>query len=233
MLKPTGRGLNKKSSSISKKLAKMKVVANLCSIQNRDFSIIASNCTGTLPYRFLKIPYATPTANLLFYAPCYLKFIKNLEHYLAQPLKFTALSKYPRGETTRLEYEHYFPVGVLDDIEVHFMHYHSESDALEKWNRRKQRINFDNMIFAFTDKDLCTPELLREFDELEHPNKYVLTAKHYPEIRSAIQVPYFADQDEIGDCYTHYNHLAHIDFRKLVDKPVTNEQPQPVLYASQ
>ncbi len=211
----------------------MKVVANLCSIQNREFSVIASNCTGTLPYRFLKIPYATPTANLLFYAPCYLKFVKNLEYYLNQPLRFTAQSRYPRGEQTRQEFEHFFPIGVLDDIEVHFMHYHSESDALEKWERRKQRINFDNMIFAFTDKDLCTPELIQEFDAIEHPNKYVLTANPMPEIRSAIHVPYFTGQSEIGDCYTHYNHLSHIDFRKLIDKPVTNEQPQPVLYASQ
>lgn len=226
MLKPS-------SQSLTQKLAKMRVVANLCSIQNRDFSIIASNCTGTLPYRFLKIPYSTPTVNLLFYAPCYLKFVKNLEHYLAQPMTFTALSKYPRGEQTRVEHEHYFPVGQLDDIEVHFMHYYNETEAVEKWERRKQRINFDNLIFAFTDKDLCTPELLAEFDAIDHPQKYVLTAKHIPEISSAVQVPYFADQDEIGDCYTHYNHLAHIDFRKLIDQPVTCEQPQPALYASQ
>lgn len=221
------------ASSLNNKINKAKVIANICSIQNRDFSVIASNCTGTLPYRFLKSRYNTPTANLLFMAPCYLKFIKNLEYYLSIPMVFYTTSRYAYAEKIRAAHQHYYPIGTLDDIEVHFMHYTTASDAKAKWNKRRQRVNYDNLIFAFTDKDLCTPEHLYEFDAIDHPHKFVLTANYWPDIKCAIQVPHFAGQREIGDCYTHYEHLKHIDFRSLVDHPVPREQPQPSLYASQ
>lgn len=205
------------SDNLSEKFNKLRVVANIRGIQSRNFSIIASNCTGALPYRFLKFPYTSPTVNLFFFAPCYIKFIKNLDYYLSAPLKFAPRSSYKQGELIRTLHGRY-PVGRLDDIEIHFMHYPNAEDATEKWNRRVERINRNNLIFAFTDKDLCTPELLEEFDGLDLPNKYVLTAKHYPHLQSAIQVPYFAGMSEIGDCYTRYDHLTHVDFRRIVDQ---------------
>ena len=203
-------------NNLGEKFNKLRVFANINTIRSRDFSIISSNCAGTLPYRFLKMSYTSPTVNLFFYAPCYLKFVKNLEHYLSVPLEFKSRSSYKEGDKVRANNGQY-PLGRLDDIEIHFMHYSSKSDAYEKWNRRKQRINFDNLILTFTDKDLCTPELLREFDDLPFDNKIVLTANSWPHIRSHVQVPHFNGLSEIGDCYTRYDHLTHVDFRELVD----------------
>ncbi len=219
------------SDNLSEKFNKLRVVANIRGIRNRDFSIIASNCTGTLPYRFLNIPYTSPTVNLFFHAPCYLKLVKNLDYYLSVPLRFTPRSSYAQGELVRSLHHHY-PVGRLDDIEVHFMHYSSETEAADKWNRRKERINRDNMIFAFTDKDLCTDELISEFDALPFDNKYVLTAKAMPHIKSAIHVPACDGMTEIGDCYTRYDHLSHIDFRQLIDRSSAAVQHDTALYAS-
>ncbi len=213
------------------KLGRVWVRANIRNIKTREFCIIASNCTGTLPYRFLDIPYNTPTVNLLFLAPCYLKFIQNLEHYLNEPLVFYPTSKYPEGESIRNNFRHHYPIGTLDDIEVHFMHYQTAAEAKNKWDRRKKRVDPDNLIFAFTDKDLCTPALLEEFDSLPYPNKYVLTAKNWPQLKSTIQVPYFEDEQEIGDCYTHYGHLAHIDFVELISSVAKSNQTKQVPYA--
>ena len=203
---------------IRRNFDRLRVIQNIRSIKSRDFSIIASNCTGALPYRFLGMPYTSPTVNLFFFAPCYLRFVRNLDHYLAQPLMFSPVSRYRQGELTRAVHGQY-PVGLLDDVEIHFMHYSCETDAEAKWNRRKTRINRDNLIYAFTDKDLCTPELLEAFDSLEGARKYVLTSQFNPGIQSAIQVPHFEDRAEIGDCYTHFEHLSHIDFRTLIDIP--------------
>lgn len=207
------------SEKLGEKFRKLRVVANINTIKSRDFSIIASNCTGTLPYRFLKMAYTSPTVNLFFFAPCYLKFVKNLEYYLGLPLKFKTRSGYEHGELVRNSHGQY-PLGQLDDIEIHFMHYTSQSEATEKWNRRKQRINFDNLVLVFTDKDLCTPELIREFDDLPHKNKLVLTAKSWPDIQSHIRVPHFNGMSEIGDCYTRYDYLTHVNFRQLIDTSV-------------
>ena len=47
------------------------------------------------------------------------------------------------------------PIGVLDDIEVVFLHYKSEQEALEKWNRRSKRINWNNIVFKFSEQNYC------------------------------------------------------------------------------
>lgn len=190
------------------------VILKLRKISDRDFTIISSNCTGTLPYRFLNLPYTSPTVNLFFFAEDYLKFVSRLDFYLSCPLRFASESRFDEGNTTR-DNHGWYPIGKLDDIEIHFMHYHSETEALEKWNRRKRRINRDKLILAFTDRDLCTEEHLKAFDELPHPNKFVLTARHWPEIKSSIQVPRWQHCDEIGDAYTHYDALLHLDFNAL------------------
>lgn len=185
-------------------------------IKSRDFSIIASNCSGTLPYRFLDMPYTSPTIDLYFMAPDYIRFVKQLDYYLAQPLTFISQSRYQQAELVRQNSGNY-PVGVLDDIEIHFMHYDNEADATAKWNRRKNRINKDKLIFAFTDRDLCTPALLKEFDSLPFENKFVFTANPHPDIQNSIQIKDFAGQSEMGDAYTNYDTLLHVNFARLID----------------
>jgi len=194
---------------------KARVVHHIRGINSRDFSIIASNCTGTLPYRFLKMPYLSPTVNLFFYAPCYLKFASRLDHYLQQELRFKSESGYAEGRATHEAFGRY-PVGVLDDIEIHFMHYDSEDDALEKWNKRKQRINREKLIFAFTDRDLCTYDLMQQFDDLPG-NKILLTARHCPWLKSAVHIPAYQGCSEMGDGYTNYDTLMDVNYRALID----------------
>ncbi|MBX2886098.1 MAG: DUF1919 domain-containing protein [Granulosicoccus sp.] len=208
-------------------IGKARVIFRVRQIRRRDFCIIASNCTGSLPYRFLKLPYNTPTVNLFFYAPDFIRFVQRLDHYLAQPLRFTPISKFPDNAAVHEAHGNY-PIGRLDDIEVHFMHYINESEAEEKWNRRKLRINRDNLVIAFTDKDLCTPELLADFDNLPYPRKFVLTAQQHPMIKSSVQVPAYADASEVGDTYTNFNTLAHIDFAELLDRPAIETADNPV-----
>ncbi len=188
---------------------------HLRSIKSRDFTIIASNCTGTLPYRFLKMDILTPTANLFFHAPCYLKFVSRLDHYLAQPLRFVPESRYQQGRITHAEHGHY-PIGKLDDIEIHFMHYSDASDAENKWERRKRRINRNNILYAFTDRDACTPEIMQAFDRLPG-RKLLLTANPAPWLSCAVTVPHWYGQKEIGDAYTRYDTLRHINYRAFID----------------
>jgi len=196
---------------------KARVIRHIRQIQSRDFSILASNCTGTLPYRFLDMPYLTPTINLFFFAPCYMKFVSNLDHYLDQTLEFVTESRYAPGRRTHAAHGGY-PIGKLDDIEIHFMHYADNDDAADKWNRRKLRINRQRLIYSFTDRDLCTPQLMQAFDQLPGP-KLLLTARAYPWLSSAIAVPGYHGQSEISDAYTHYEVLTDIDFRSLIDHP--------------
>lgn len=197
------------------KARKYNVQRHIRGIESRDFSLIASNCTGTLPYRFLDMPHLSPTVNLFFFAPDYLKFASRLEHYLNQPMGFIATSKYQQGRATHEGHGRY-PIGLLDDIEVHFMHYSSEADAVDKWHRRAARVNFDNLIFTFTDRDLCTPELIQQFNELPG-RKLMLTARPLPWVPCAVPVPAYRGLSEVGDAYTRYDHLTHVNYRGLID----------------
>lgn len=203
---------------LSKLANKAAVIRNIKRIQSRDFSILASNCTGTLPYRFLDIPYTSPTVNLFFFAPCYMKFVQNLDYYLNQTLSFASESRYLQGRMTHAKFNRY-PIGVLDDIEIHFVHYESAKDASEKWHRRAARINRRNLVYSFTDRDLCTSKLLEEFARLPG-KKILLTAKHYPWIPCAIQMPAYRGQPVSGDSYTKYHELAHVDFKQIYDGSV-------------
>jgi len=208
------------------KIRKLNVLRHARGIQSRDFSLIASNCTGTIPYRFLDMPHLSPTVNLFFFAPDYLKFASRLKHYLAQPLTFKTSSKYAEGRETHKGHGPY-PIGQLDDIEIHFMHYTSEEDAKEKWERRAARVNFNNLIFTFTDRDLCTPELIHQFNELPG-KKLLLTAKPMPWIPCAVTVPAYRGCSEVGDAYTRYDYLTHINYQGLIDGP-SKKDPSVVL----
>ena len=54
-----------------------------------------------------------------------------------------------------------YPVAKLGDIEVYFMHYHSEEEAAEKWYRRIKRINPDHMIFKLSQREECSKKILK------------------------------------------------------------------------
>ncbi|MEE9332631.1 MAG: DUF1919 domain-containing protein [Granulosicoccaceae bacterium] len=213
--------LTKTTQKATKLARKAQVQQHIRGIKSRDFSIIASNCTGTLPYRFIDMTYLSPTANLFFYAPCYLKFAARLDYYLKQELKFVGSSKYVPGRIVHQQFGQY-PIAHLDDVEIHFMHYETAYDAQDKWIRRSQRINPKKIIFAFTDRDLCTLDLMQQFDLLPG-RKILLTAQASPWLSSAITVPAYRGQSEIGDAYTNYNHLSHVNFRRLIDGPAVTQ----------
>ncbi len=96
---------------------------------HNEFVIISNNCWGGQVYQWFQKPYQTPFVGLFLYGPCYMKFLRDIDYYLASELVFIQASKYKKRPKT-------YPIGVLDDIEIHFTHYKSEEEALEKWMRR-------------------------------------------------------------------------------------------------
>lgn len=153
-------------------------------LKNKEFSIISNNCWGGRVYQDLGIAYRTPFVGLFLYAPCYIKLLKNLEYYMGLQLNFVNHSKYM--EANEVREENPYPIGTLDDIEIHFLHYKNQQEAIEKWNRRTARINWGNIFIKFSDRDLCTEGLLIEFDNLNHENKICFTAKEYKNLKSNI-----------------------------------------------
>lgn len=145
-------------------------------LKNKDFTIISNNCYAGWIYRYFNLKYCTPTVGLFIMPNDYIKFLNNLEYYIKK-CKLTFIdakdSKYIKYLSKNVDKFGDYPIGRLDDIEIHFLHYKSESEAFEKWNRRSNRINWNNIIIKFDDQNGCTLENLKSFADVK--NKYKKT----------------------------------------------------------
>ncbi len=106
--------------------------------------------------------------------------LRDLKYYLSQAdLTFISHdeSKYKEEVVKNGEYNKY-PIGLLGGkVEIHFLHYTDQYEAQQKWQRRLNRIHWDNLVVKFSDRDLCTPELLKEFHQLPFPKTLSLSVE--------------------------------------------------------
>ncbi len=143
-------------------------------LKNKDFTIISNNCWAGRTYQYLDMPYLSPTVGLYFFAPDYIKFVSDLKRYLEMPLTFIDAEQSKYFEELKIRNQLDKPIGILDDVEIVFLHYQSQAEAKEKWERRKARVNFDNIIIKMSRMNLCTEDHLREIDELPFENKIII-----------------------------------------------------------
>lgn len=177
-----------------------------------DISIISSNCFAGRIMQDIRMEYNSPTLGLYFMYPDYIEFLKNLKFYLTKAkIQFVEKSKYPLGNERREKRSQWYPIGTLDGkVEIHFLHYHTEQEAAEKWYRRASRVNFDNLFIIGMDQNLCTEQDIREFDKLPYNNKIIFSTYNLP-LESNEYMPEFADCDEVGNAYNK-GHLFYKHF---------------------
>lgn len=180
------------------------------------FTILSNNCWGGHVYRYFGFPYNTPTVGMYFFSGDYIKFLTKLDHYLTVDLimigskeskHYEELVKYHKESLN-------VPIGRLDDIEIVFLHSHSPEEAFIKWNRRKQRINKDNLIVKMSQMNGCTYEHLRAFDELPYKRKFVFTTKDYG-LKSQVIFKECLGENEILNDTTNFR--KYVDLIKLIN----------------
>ncbi len=155
-------------------------------LKNTTPTIISSNCNGEYWYYDMKLRFLSPTINLSFEMNDYVKMLENLEWYMKQEIV--------PYEDDRFDY----PTGMLGDIEIRFNHYKTFEEAVEKWEERKKRIQWDNLFILGIDGDHCTYESIKRFDSLPYKNKVIFTHVPYPEFKSAYYIPGFEDEKGVG-----------------------------------
>lgn len=134
------------------------------------FVLIANNCFGGEVYQRFGLPYNSPFVGLFVPGPDFVRLLADLDGYLAQPLRFPADAhsewRWP-GAT--------YPLGLLGDVEIHFVHYASAEEAAAKWYRRKDRLlrqtDRSRFFYKICDRDGGSPDVLRAFHELPLANK--------------------------------------------------------------
>lgn len=161
-------------------------------LKRNDFSIVSNNCWGGHIHQKIGNEYRSPFVGLYLAPECYLKLLKSFPASLAAPLTFAETSRHAYVNSARRNKNDHSPIGLLGDgIELHFIHYESEAEARDKWQRRLQRMekNVDRIFFKFDDRDGCTPEQLREFDLLPFRNKVCFVSRPNLGLKCGVWIP--------------------------------------------
>jgi uncharacterized protein (DUF1919 family) len=160
-------------------------------VRTKNFSIFSNNCWAGKVYSDLDLPYMTPFIGLFLNPPCYLRLLKNINNYLEADLSFTNTSQYEDINKLINQGKIRYPIGLLKkDVEIHFQHYSSQSEALEKWNRRLKRIDWvsGNILVEFCPGKPEHDDYFAEFEKLNFPHKVCFTHKNYPAFPSTIWI---------------------------------------------
>lgn len=146
-----------------------------------SISIISQNCIGGVFYHDMGQQFLSPTINLFFCPSDFIKMVKNLVYYMEL--------------TPKMKWDEEYPIGYLDDIEIRFMHYQTCSEALETWERRKRRINWDKILILCTDRDGFDNDMFSEWQTIPYP-KVLFTACSY--YNSDPSVVYYSEYEKLG-----------------------------------
>lgn len=138
-------------------------------LRNHDFSIICSNCAGGVISHRLGKAFRSPTVNLWMRQRDFLKLAADLRTYMSCELEF-------------VDSEYDYPVARLKDVLIYFNHSQSNAEAAADWNRRKARINYENLFLLMYDREDLTLAELREIEKIPCRGKVVFSDKERPEL---------------------------------------------------
>lgn len=154
-------------------------------LKNKNFTLLAPNCGAGILYHELGLPFLSPTINLSMDQKDFLKFIKDLDHYTSEKLRFVADANYN------------FPCAWLDDIYIRFVHYDSRKDAAEKWYSRCKRINKDNIYFYMLERNGITEKDLIGLDLLPYNGGIVFTNHEYANLPFTVFCQRYENQNSV------------------------------------
>ena len=158
-------------------------------------TIISQNCWGGIVYDMLGLPFKSPFINMYESKEDYIKLLSSPKKYMQYPLVFE-----------RFEYEtnlkRDYPVAKCGDILLHFNHYLTFEEANDCWLRRKERIDWDNLIVVFFEED---PNKINNFLNMPYKNKICLAPFEHP-CKDVVAVAH----ENNNNCFCYYANLkAH------------------------
>ena len=96
-------------------------------------SVIGDDCWAGEFYKYLDSPYLSPLVGVYVVPPGHLQIVASPREMLTQPLRF-------------IKSEKPFPVATLGGVELWFMQYKDEDEAGQKWQRRLERVRWENLL---------------------------------------------------------------------------------------
>lgn len=145
-------------------------------------SIVSSNCYGGIAYHTLSMECLSPFKNLFVREKDYLKMISNLKWYMEQKPVFDCY-----GEDGGVKY----PILKIDTVKIHCNHSASVEEAISTWERRKKKINYDNLFWVMYTMDM---DVANAFYEITKNLKSVCFVPWKPNNEKEINLPIFSDK---------------------------------------
>lgn len=135
------------------------------SLRENPVSIITSNCMGGFLYHYLDLCFSSPFINTFIYYNDFEKLTQNLYFYLNQPLKEECA-----GDMLTC------PVGSLGEedkkIYIQFRHDYNFDMAREAFDKRRRRINWDNLLITtYSNKQ----EEIERFEKIPYQKKICIS----------------------------------------------------------
>lgn len=191
-------------------------------LNRTDFTIISNNCWGGMIYESYNLPKQSPTVGLYFMASDYIKFVSNLRGYIEKDLKFIQPEESKWKDSEQIKNDVHFgeyPIGKLGDVEIFFLHYKDEEEALAKWQRRVKRINWDRLLIKFNDQNGCTLKNLNDFLSLPYKNKIFFTSNEWPNITNdrVVKISQFPKHKSIMASYEPFGSNKYLNIENLLN----------------
>lgn len=166
-------------------------------------SIFSNNCWAGYTYHSLGLEFTSPLINMFESETDYLKLLKDPKKYMNETLQLVDTGY-------NVFYKKEYPIVKCGDITLNFLHYNSFEQALDCWNRRKQRINWDNLFVMMYTESYDTAH---EFTKLPYTKKICF-------------VPFNSD-DKSLICvdFRHVNEMPNLSFTDIVCRMATGACP--------
>lgn len=121
-------------------------------LKQSKLTIVSNTCWGGKVYYSLGLECLSPFKNLFFSNNDYLKILNNFKYYM---------SIEPQFDRIGYEYnDNSYPILKIEDIDIHCNHEKKPEKAIADWNRRREKINYDNVMIEMLADD---KEIAKEF----------------------------------------------------------------------
>ena len=197
-------------NKLKRRINRWRFKRSVKSLRDTKFCLIANNCFGSRIYKILKREYNTPFVGLFLMPECFAKLVANFDGYMDKDICFINKSKYPPHDEPGRGADQY-PLGLLGDLELHFVHYKSEQDALEAWERRKARIDRNNMHFILITNGPCDEKVIAQFTGKAPSKKVCFHRQKNLKMPACVYIP--SKIEDMGNLYSQYQRfVGRFDF---------------------
>ncbi|MBQ7779919.1 MAG: DUF1919 domain-containing protein [Clostridia bacterium] len=185
-------------------------------LKNPSPTVISDTCMGGLIYHNLGLKFTSPTINMWISKDEYLDFLENLRGFLSVDMTEVTDSGYS------------YPVGMITcgkkSVHIHGNHYKSFDELRQKWNERKERVDYGNLFIILLNTGITAEDVTR-FEALPYENKLMITGKcdlarpfivHHKLFLSPYYVP--GDMMSYKSKFSKKRFMDDIDYVKFLNK---------------